>query len=45
MTEALARLDGALVTGTAGNVRITAKRGDPWITVPKLDRLPEPQRL
>ena len=26
------------VDGTAGGVRITTRRGEPWITVPKLDR-------
>lgn len=45
MTEALERLDAALVDGTAGGVRITTRRGDPWISVPKLEPLPEPQNL
>ncbi|MDG3013662.1 Tn3 family transposase [Corynebacteriales bacterium D3-21] len=45
MSEALTRLDGALVDGTAGGVQVTSRRGEPWIAVPKLDPLPEPQRL
>lgn len=45
MADALARLDRALVDGSAGGVKIITRRGEPWITVPKLERLPEPQRL
>ncbi|MGH3951716.1 MAG: Tn3 family transposase, partial [Pseudonocardiaceae bacterium] len=45
MAEALGRLDRALVDGTAGGVKIGQRRGEVWITVPKLDPLPEPQRL
>ncbi len=45
MTEALARLDQALVAGTAGGVRIITRRGEPWITVPKQPKLPEPEHL
>lgn len=45
MTTALERLDAALVDGTAGGVKITTRRGDPWITVPKLEPLPEPRNL
>jgi TnpA family transposase len=45
LREALARLDDALGTGTAGGVRITTRRGEPWISVPKLDKLPEPANL
>jgi hypothetical protein len=44
MSDAVARLDGALVDGTAG-VTITSRRGDPWILVPRLEALPEPANL
>ena len=45
MADALARLDAALVDDTAGGVKITTRRGGPWIGVPRLGPLPEPQRL
>ena len=45
MTDALDRLDRALLDGSAGGVKITSRRGEPWITVPKLEPLSEPQRL
>lgn len=45
MTAALAGLDAALVEGTAGGVAITARRGEPWISVPRLAALPEPGNL
>jgi hypothetical protein len=45
MTTALAGLDKAILDGTAGGVRITRRRGEPWITVPKLEKLPEPENL
>jgi Tn3 transposase DDE domain-containing protein len=45
LREALDRLDGALADGSAGGVRITTRRGEPWISVPKLDKLPEPANL
>jgi hypothetical protein len=45
MGAALTRLDAALAAGSAGGVRITARRGEPWITVPKLEALPEPANL
>lgn len=45
MTEALTRLDTALVDSTAGGVKITSRRSEPWIGVPKLEPLPEPARL
>jgi len=43
--EALDRFDKALSTGTAGGVRIVTRKGQPWITVPKLEKLPEPTNL
>lgn len=45
VTTALAGLDTALVNGTAGGVAITIRRGEPWISVPKLTALPEPGNL
>lgn len=45
MGAALDRLDGALADGAAAGVKITTRRGEPWITVPRLEPLPEPQRL
>lgn len=45
MTGALATLEEALTTNTAGGVKITSRHGDPWITVPSMDKLPEPSNL
>lgn len=42
---ALTRLDTALAQGTTGGVRITKRKGEPWITVPPVARQPEPQNL
>lgn len=42
---ALAALDQGLKEGTTGGVRITARHGKPWISVPKVEKLPEPQNL
>ena len=44
MTDALTRLDTALIDRSAG-VTITSRRGEPWITVPRLEALPEPANL
>ncbi|WP_246101082.1 Tn3 family transposase [Streptomyces cyaneus] len=41
MTEALDRLSGALADGSAGGVKVTNRHGEPWIKVPKLERLDE----
>src|SRR5260370_20552397 len=43
--EALDRLDTALAKGTSGGVRIITRQGSPWVSVPKLDKLPEPRNL
>lgn len=40
LTTALDQLDGALATGSAGGVRITSRRGEPWSTVPSSMRYP-----
>jgi TnpA family transposase len=45
MTSGLDRLSAALADGSAGGVRVTTRHGDPWITVPKLERLDEPTGL
>lgn len=45
LSGALAMLDRALDEGTRGGVRVTARSGRPWISVPKVDKLPEPLNL
>ncbi len=45
MTAALDRLAAALGDGSAGGVKVITRHGDPWITVPKLEPLPEPRML
>lgn len=45
LTGALERLDVALTNDTAGGVRITTRRGEPWISVPELVALDEPRVL
>jgi len=45
LQEGLTRLDTALAAGTAGGVRIITRHGSPWVSVPKLDKLPEPKNL
>jgi len=42
---ALGRLNDALAAGTTGGVKITARRGEPWISVPHIPRQPEPVNL
>jgi TnpA family transposase len=42
---ALSALDRALAAGETGGVRITTRRGEPWIAVPKLGKLDEPENL
>lgn len=44
-TAALKMLDTALAEGSAGGVRITTRHGKPWISVPKIDKLPDPPNL
>ena len=34
----------AVAVGQTGGVAITRRRGEPWLSVPHLDKLPEPQR-
>ncbi|WP_072691401.1 Tn3 family transposase [Rhodococcus marinonascens] len=45
MSQALARFDVGLAEGTTGGVRLTRRRGEQWISVPKLDKQPEPENL
>ncbi|WP_208870254.1 Tn3 family transposase [Streptomyces monomycini] len=45
MTAGLDRLSTALADGSAGGMKVTTRKGEPWITVPKLDKLPEPTGL
>ena len=45
LTTALSALEKALADDGTGGVRITARRGEPWIAVPKLGKLDEPENL
>ena len=45
MTDGLDRLSAALADGSAGGVKVTTRKGEPWITVPKLEPLAEPTGL
>ena len=42
---ALGRLNDALAAGSTGGVKITARRGEPWVSVPHIPRQPEPANL
>jgi hypothetical protein len=44
-TDALTRLNTALKKSTAGGVRITTRKGEPWISVPPMTKQPEPSNL
>ena len=45
LDDGLTRLDTALARETSGGVRIITRQGSPWVSVPKLDKLPEPRNL
>jgi TnpA family transposase len=45
MTTALASFDKAITDDACGGVRIVTRHGDPWISVPRMEPLPEPVRL
>ena len=45
MTDGLDRLSAALADGSAGGVNVTTRKGDPWITIPKLEPLDQPTGL
>jgi TnpA family transposase len=42
---ALDRLNTAMRKGATGGVKITTRKGQPWITVPQLEKLPEPTNI
>ncbi|MDP9612749.1 Tn3 family transposase [Streptomyces demainii] len=41
MTNGLDRLTAALADGSSGGVKVTTRHGEPWISVPKLEKLDE----
>lgn len=45
MTAGLDRLSASLADGSADGVKVTTRKGGPWITVPKLEPLAEPTGL
>ncbi|MEV0375549.1 transposase [Streptomyces sp. NPDC050636] len=45
MTNGLDRLTAALADGSSGGVNVTTRHGEPWISVPKLEKLDEPTGL
>jgi hypothetical protein len=45
MSAGLDRLSASLADGSAGGVKVTTRKGEPWITVPKLELVPEPTGL
>jgi TnpA family transposase len=45
LSAALVSFDTALAQGTTGGVRITTRRGQGWISVPRMDKLPTPPCL
>jgi len=45
MRRTLRKLEEAMASGTTGGVRIGRRSGEPWITVPHMEKLPEAPRL
>jgi len=45
LSAALSSFDAALAEGTTGGVRIVTRRGEAWISVPKLEKAEEPENL
>ena len=45
LNAGLDRLNHAVATNTAGGVRVTNRRGRPWIVVPAMGRLPDPPNI
>jgi hypothetical protein len=43
MTAGLDPLSAALADGSAGGVKVTTRKGEPWISVPKLEPLSGPR--
>jgi TnpA family transposase len=35
----------ALADGTTGGVKVTTRRGEPWLSIPNMDKVPEPANL
>jgi hypothetical protein len=44
-SNGLDRLTAALADGSAGGVKVTTRHGEPWISLPKLEKLDEPTGL
>ncbi|MFE5325364.1 hypothetical protein ACFRCG_02920 [Embleya sp. NPDC056575] len=45
MASGLDQLSGALADGSSGGVKVTTRKGEPWMAVPKLAPLDEPTGL
>ncbi len=45
LEAALTSFDTALAGGTTGGVRITTRHGEGWISIPSMDKVPEPPNL
>ncbi|MFF9535610.1 hypothetical protein ACF1BU_05145 [Streptomyces sp. NPDC014724] len=39
MTTGLDRFSASLADGSAGGVKVTTRKGEPWLNVPKLEPL------
>ena len=42
---ALDMFNQALADGTTGGVKVTTRRSDPWLSIPTMDKVPEPTNL
>ena len=42
---ALMMFNNALAAGTTGGVKVTTRRGEPWLSIPNMDKAPEPTNL
>ncbi|MCN0154355.1 Tn3 family transposase [Salinispora arenicola] len=42
---ALDMFNDALSAGTTGGVKVTTRRGEPWLSIPNMDKAPEPASL
>ena len=45
MANALEKFDESLTNQSCGGVSVTTRRGEPWISVPKSEKVPEAQNL
>jgi TnpA family transposase len=43
--EALGMFNDALAAGTTGGVKVTTRRGVPWLSIPNMDKAPTPANL